>query len=208
MGQSEPIGAAKALVSIDDYLAGERLADERHEYFDGRIVAMAGESGAHGDISANLLMHIASRLRGKNCRARTKDTKVLSGPLLSSGSTTRGVFSYPDIVVICGEPIYHDAAEDVILNPKAIVEVLSPSTEKFDRGLKFERCQAWNPTLADYLLVSQERMNVEHFSRNPDGSWTYVRHFAPNSAASIASIDCELKLEEIYERIVFPESNQ
>src|SRR5262245_24970651 len=169
MGQ--PQAKAKSAYTIDQYLKIERASEERHEYVDGEIYAMAGESGEHGDISVNVVVSLGSQLRGTSCRARTKDTKVCSGPILRSGSSTRGIFSYPDVVVVCGEPEYHDAYKDVILNPTAIVEVLSTSTEAFDRGEKFTRYQTWNPTLTDYLLVSQDQPQVEHFHRQADGSW-------------------------------------
>jgi Uma2 family endonuclease len=130
----------------DQYLALERASEERHLYLDGDIYAMAGESGKHGDIAANLVIALGTQLKGTPCRARTKDTKVRSGLGPASGQAIRGMFSYPDVVVICGEPEYHDAHRDVILNPTAIVEVLSPTTEAFDRGEKFTRYQTWNPT--------------------------------------------------------------
>src|SRR5262245_44219153 len=111
--------------TIDQYLAIERAADERHWYLDGEIQAMAGESGPHGDISSNVIIALGIQLKGTPCRVRAKDTKVRSGPILSAGESTRGLFSYPDILVICGEPEYHDALADVVLNPKVILEVLS-----------------------------------------------------------------------------------
>src|SRR5579862_826762 len=155
--------------TVEQYLAIDRGSEDRHWYLDGEIYAMSGESGEHGDITVNCVVSLGSQLKGKPCRARSKDTKVRSGPTLKAGETTRFLFSYPDIVVACGEPKYLDAHTDVILNPTAIVEVLSPSTEAFDRGEKFNRYQTWNPTLTDYLLVSQDSPQVEHFVRQKDG---------------------------------------
>jgi Uma2 family endonuclease len=131
------------LHSIEEYLALERASEERHEYLDGLVYAMAGESGEHGDISVNLVREVSVQLRGTSCRARTKDTKVLSGPRPIHTRSKQGLFSYPDLVVICGEPQYHDEFTDVILNPAVIIEVLSESTESFDRGEKFHRYQVW-----------------------------------------------------------------
>ena len=190
--------------SVDEYLAIERASEERHEYVDGEIYAMAGENGEHGDITVNLVVSLGSQLRGTSCRARTKDTKVCSGPILRSDSSTRVMFSYPDVVFVCGEPEYHDDYKDVILNPTAIVEVLSKTTEAFDRGEKFTRYQTWNPTLTDYLLVSQDRPQIEHFHRQADGSWSYQRFTDLEATVSIPSIQCVLKLADVYERIVFP----
>jgi Uma2 family endonuclease len=130
---------------------------------------------------------------------------VRSGPDPKRRSTTEGLYSYPDIVVICGGPQYHDQYRDVILNPAVIIEVLSESTEVFDRGEKFHRYQTWNPTLTDYLLVSQSSPLVEHYVRQPDGSWSYSIYQGLEQSLVIKSIDCTLRLTEIYDRIVFPE---
>jgi Uma2 family endonuclease len=192
--------------TIDQYLAMERSAEERHYYLDGEIYAMAGESDAHGDISVNVVASLANQLKGTPCRVRTKDTRVRSGPILSAGATTRGLFSYPDILVICGEPEHHDAFRDVILNPKVIVEIMSESTEAFDRGEKFTRLQTWNPTLTDYVLVSQSRPQLEHYTRQADGSWSYRRTIGLDAGVAIASIQCALKLADVYDRVVFAEA--
>jgi Uma2 family endonuclease len=189
------------------YLKIERSAEERHYYLDGEIYAMAGESPAHGDISTNLVVVLGNQLRGTPCRVRTKDTKVRSGPILSAGETTRGLFGYPDVVVLCGEPEYHDAMKDVVLNPKAIVEVLSESTEAFDRGEKFTRLQTWNPSLTDYVLVSQDRPQIEHFTRQADGTWSYRLTTGLDAAVVIASIQCTLRLADVYERVTFEEES-
>src|SRR4051794_11145014 len=160
------------LYTIEEYLAMERQAEERHEYLDGYLFLMSGESDAHGEISANIAGLLHPQLRGTPCRMRIKDTKVRSGPLPRRGSR-KGLFSYPDFVVICGEPQFHDEHTDVVLNPTVIIEVLSESTESFDRGEKFLRYQLWSPTLSDYLLVSQAWPAIEHFIRQPNGSWSY-----------------------------------
>jgi Uma2 family endonuclease len=113
------------------------------------------------------------------------------------------MFSYPDLVVICGEPEYHDSIKDVILNPRVITEVLAPSTEAFDRGEKFSRYQAWNPTLSDYILVSQDKAQVEHFVRQADGTWSYRRHTGLEANVVIESIGCTLNLADVYDRVRF-----
>jgi Uma2 family endonuclease len=192
------------LYTIDEYLTFERASQEKHQYLDGRILAMAGESDAHGDITVNIVGILHAQLRGKPCRARTKDTKVRSGPAPRLHGSKSGLFSYPDVLMICGEPQYHDDQTDVILNPTAIIEVLSPSTEAFDRGEKFVRYQLWNPTLSDYVLVTHHRAQVEHFSRNAAGRWSYDVVFGLESKITIPSIGCTLSLAEIYERVKFP----
>jgi Uma2 family endonuclease len=202
-----PMGAPKLKhrYTVDEYLKTERAAVERHIYLDGEIFAMANESGAHADISVNIVASVATQLKGSPCRARTKDTKVRSGPIPETGHSTKGMFSYSDIVVVCGEVEYHDAYKDVILNPKAIFEVLSESTEAFDRGEKFHRFQRHNPTLTDYVLVSQDKAQVEHYYRQPDGEWMYRLHSGLDASVVIGSIGCTLRLTDVYDRVVFPE---
>ncbi len=195
------------LYSLEEYLKIDRNSTaERYEYVGGEIHAMAGESGEHGDISINLVLEIASQLKGKNCRTRSKDTKVRSGMFPLKRPLRKGMVSYPDLVVICGEPQYHDEFRDVILNPQVIIEVLSDSTADFDRGDKFHRYQLWNPTLTDYLLVSQDKPRVEHFVRQDDGSWNYRVYDGLAAKFNIASIECHLDLANIFDRIEFPES--
>jgi Uma2 family endonuclease len=190
--------------TVDQYLAFERAADERHIFLDGEVFAMAGESDPHGIITVNLVITLGSQLKRNPCSVRTKDTKVRSGIGPISGHTVKGMFSYPDIAVICGESEFHDAHKDVILNPTAIIEVLSPSTEAFDRGEKFMRYRAWNTTLTDYLLVSQDKPLVEHFTKLPDGSWSYRDYTGLEAVVAITSIGCTLKLADVYDRITFP----
>ena len=190
-------------ITVDQYLALERASSERHEYLDGVIYAMAGESEQHGDITFNLPGLLFPQLRGTPCRGRTKDTKVRSGPFPEGRECASGLYSYPDIVVVCGERQFHDAFKDVVLNPTAIFEVLSPSTEVFDRGEKFIRYQKWNPTLRDYVLISQDKPQIEHYRKQEDGTWSYRLHTELESSVAIPSIGCTLKLAEVYERIVF-----
>jgi Uma2 family endonuclease len=205
--ENVPMGAPKLKprLTVDEYLAMERAAFERHIYFDGEIFAMAGESDAHGIISVNVIVSLGTQLKGTPCQARTKDTKVRSGPIPESGRSKKGMFSYPDILVICGEPEFHDAYTDVILNPKVIVEILSESTEAFDRGEKFQRLQKHNPTLTDYILISQDKPQIEHFRRQRKGSWSYDSHAGLEANVVITSIDCTLKLADVYDRVVFAE---
>lgn len=190
--------------TVDQYLAMEHAAEERHEFLDGAIFAMAGESLAHGRLSQNLSGLFYNQLKGTNCEALTKDTKVRSGPTPMSGHSARGLFSYPDLLVICGEPEFHDAFKDVILNPTVIVEVLSPKTEANDRGEKFIEYQTHNPTFQEYVLVSQDQPQIEMFTRQADGTWNYQRVAGLEASLAIPSIHCTLKLADVYERIVFP----
>lgn len=195
---------SELLYSVAEYLKLERRSEERHEYLDGRIWEMAGETGAHADICTNLTRVISTQLLGTRCRARSKDTKVRSGPTPQARRVTKGLFSYPDLVVICGEPEYLDEHQDVIINPAVIIEVLSESTEVFDRGEKFLRYQVWNPTLVDYLLISQNKPLVEHFVRQSNGAWLYRFYQGFDQATRIDSVDCMLNPSDVYDRIIFP----
>ena len=190
--------------TVDEYLASERESKERHEYLDGLIYLMAGESPEHADICMNLSRIVSSQLLGAPCRAWSKDTKVRTGPILKSRYSTKGLYSYPDLLVVCGEPKFHDEHRDVLLNPTVIIEVLSTTTEAFDRGAKFIRYRTYIESLTDYLMVSQELGLVEHFTRRQDGQWAIAATVTDmDESVSVASIGCELRLSEVYDRIVF-----
>jgi Uma2 family endonuclease len=194
----------KVLYSVDEYLAIERESEERHEFLDGEIYEMAGESPAHGAICTNLTRIVSTDLLGSPCQAFSKDTKVRSGPLLQSRRTTKGLFSYPDLVVVCGEMQFHDEHQDVLLNPTVIIEVLSPATHAFDRGKKWLRYQTWIPTLSDYLMVAQSRPQIEHYQRQANGQWLYSRIKGLEGIVRIPSVGVTLKLADVYDRVVFP----
>jgi Uma2 family endonuclease len=201
MGPALPKTKAETY-TIAEYLAFEREATTRHEYIDGNIVAMAGESGEHADICVNLVGELRAQLKGTRCRVRFKDTKVRSSGLVSPKSR-KGLFSYPDLVVICGEPSYHDEYRDVVINPAVIIEVLSPSTQEFDRLGKFARYRLWNPTLTDYVLVWQTAPIVEHYTRQENGDWRHRFYYRPDENLVIESIACSLPLAEIFDRVDF-----
>ena len=160
--------------TIAEYLVLERESEERHEYLDGEVYLMSGESPEHGAICMNLSVIVGSQLRGTPCQAFAKDTKVRSGPPPRPGSPMRGLFSYPDLLVVCGDLQFHDTFRDVLLNPTLIIEVLSDSTEAFDRGEKFRRYRTWLPTLTDYLLVSQDKPLIDHYHRVEPNKWELI----------------------------------
>ena len=190
--------------TVEQYLEIERKSGERHYYVDGVIYEMAGESDEHGEITVNLVRELSTQLMDTPCRVRTKDTKVQSGP--ANPLSRKVVFSYPDVLVICGELQFRDEHRDVIINPAVIVEVLSESTEAFDRGEKFLRYQLWNPTLTDYILVSQTTPLVEHSIRQADGGWlTYARR-GLSQVVEIKSINAALNLTRVYDRVGFSDS--
>lgn len=194
------------LFSEEEYLNFERQAFERSEYINGVIYQIAGESPNHGRISANLVAMIVSHLRGKPCEAFTKDMKVRSGPLPLQPRLTKGLYSYPDIVVVCGRLQFLDEHRDVLVNPTVIIEVLSDSTEVFDRKHKFIRYQTHLPMLQDYMLVWQERpvMEIYHRESATHDEWRYTRVSEITGSIRIPAIDCTLKLSEVYDRVEFP----
>lgn len=197
------MGLPKTILSEDEYLAFEREAEERHVYVDGEIFAMAGGSDEHSDISTNVVVALSNQLDDGPCRGWTQNTRVRSGPLPKSRKRPAGLNSYPDVVVICDEPKHLDEHRDVLLNPSAIVEVLSESTEAFDRSLKFARFQKYNPTLTDYILISQDRPQIDHYHRQSDGSWTYKCYEGIKAIVKIDSLKCRLKAADVYKRVKF-----
>lgn len=180
----------------EEYLEFERRAETRHEYLDGMIYEMAGESLAHSQICVNLAGELRGQLKGKPCQALSPNMKVRT--------SEAGLFAYPDVTVVCGEPLFHDRQRDVLLNPTVIIEVLSPSTERYDRGKKFMRYCSAVETLSDYILVSQDMPLLEHLERQADGRWLHAFVRGLESKLYLASIDCEIRFSEVYERVVFP----
>ena len=190
--------------TVCEYLAFERTACDRHEYLDGLIYAMAGESLAHGRLCTNLTMLLATHLRGTPCEVLSKDTKVRSGP--ARADSREGLYSYPDVVVVCGAPQSADDSPEVLEHPRVLIEVLSPTTAAFDRGEKWDRYRTWLPSLQDYVLVAQDRPAIEHWHRQPDGTWHAALIEGLGAMLRLASIDCSLLLQDIYERVVLPGS--
>jgi Uma2 family endonuclease len=202
------MGLPKTILTEDEYLDFERAALDRHQYVDGQVFAMAGASPAHHGISANVFGSLLNQLADGPCLVWDKDVKVRSGPLPKSPKRPAGLYSYPDIVVICEEPKFLDEHQDVLLNPSVLIEVLSESTEAFDRGLKFARLQRYSPSLTDYVLISQDRPQIEHYHREKDGSWKYTSHAGLKATARIDSIKCKLKAAEVYKRVKFADLDE
>jgi Uma2 family endonuclease len=176
-----------------EYLALERESDIKHEFYDGQAFAMAGASLAHARIVANLVIALQSRLGGR-CEALSSDMRVKVG--------ANGLHTYPDVVVICSKPQLEDQVQDTLLNPGIIFEVLSPSTERYDRGRKFALYQGLE-SLTDYLLVSQDMARVEHFAREDAGHWRFTAYDGLDSVVEIESIQCNIPAADIFARIDF-----
>lgn len=195
----------QSLATAEVYLAFEREAKERHEWLDGLIYKMAGESPDHSIIGSNINAQLNFQLRGKTCAVYQPNMKVYSR--LPTDTNLEGLFSYPDVLVVCGKPLFHDQYRDVVVNPKVIFEVLSKSTEAYDRSEKFARYRQ-NKSLTDYILVSQSRPSIEHFTRKPRGRWDISFETEMKASVQIASIGCRLKLADVYDRIEFPQERE
>ncbi len=131
----------------EEYLEYEPRADERHEFVDGHLYTMAGESLSHSRICVNITREVSNALLGKPCEALSPNMKVRT--------SNASLFSYPDLTIVGGEPLFHDRKRDVVVNPKAVFEVLSPSNERYDRTIKFQRYRMGNETLTDYIVTIQ-----------------------------------------------------
>lgn len=202
---STPQAKLVSYFSEEEYLAMERASDVKHEYLDGNIYAMAGEMPAHGRISVNLVGELYPQLKGTQCEVFTKDTKVRSGPDPKPSWPPKGLFSYPDVVILCGEAKYHDHYRDVLLNPKIIIEVLSEGTAEYDFGEKFRRYREWLPTLSEYILVSSLEPMIEHYRRQPNNDWLLSTLTSLEAVLAIESVGCTVKLSDVYARVDFQE---
>src|SRR5215210_5794527 len=189
-----PLQRAMAVFMPEEYLDLERQSEIRHEFLDGTVYAMSGESLAHSIICFNLSGILHLQLRGTKCSGLSPNMKVRAGEA--------GLYAYPDLAVFCGEAVFHDRHGDVLLNPTVIFEVLSRSTQAYDRGEKFERYKTIE-SLTDYVLVSQDQPRFEHFSRQPDGSWSHAELDGADAALTLDSINCRVRLADIYDRIDF-----
>lgn len=174
-----------------EYLAIERQSQTRSEFLDGRIFAMTGASRKHGLIAGNTFASLHAQLKGRACEAFASVMRV--------EVSTTGLYTYPDVVVVCGELQFFDEELDTLLNPTLIVEVLSPSTADYDRGGKATHYRAL-PSLRELLFVSQDTMLVEHWLRQTGEQWFFTTTSDPAATLELPSIGCALRLEEIYER--------
>jgi Uma2 family endonuclease len=182
----------KTAYAPEEYLAIEREAEFKSEYFDGEIFAMAGASRKHNLISLNAAVSLHNQLKKSSCEVYSSDMRVKVSPT--------GLYTYPDIVIVCDTPQFEDSVFDTLINPLVIIEILSPGTESYDRGKKFENYRTL-PSLAEYIMISQNRCYIEHYIRQPDNTWLFSETRDMADGVQIASVECELTLEEIYARV-------
>jgi Uma2 family endonuclease len=177
-----------------EYLRIERAAEWKSEYIDGEMFAMAGASTRHNIIALNVGSELHGLLRDTPCFVVSADQRVATDP--------QRHYTYPDVVVICPPTEFVDEHRDTVLNPKVIVEVLSDTTEKYDRGAKFERYRGV-PTLSDYLLVAQDRVHIELYTRQDDGGWFLREWNDPAAVIEIPSLSRSLAVAEVYAKVTF-----
>ena len=174
-----------------EYLTRERAAETKSEYVDGMLVAMTGATRTHILITVNIVREISLQLRSQPCEVYSQDMRVRI--------TEGGMYAYPDVVVVCGAPEFEDDEFDVLLNPTLIVEVLSGTTEGYDRGLKFARYR-WRASLQDYVLVAQDRISVERYSRQGE-LWVLTEAAGIDEEMELPSIGCTLALRDVYDKV-------
>lgn len=189
--------AEKHRYTVSEYLQYEQEALERHEYRNGEIIAMAGGTYNHSLIVANTIRELGIALKGKPCRVLDSNLRIRSRRV--------PLFTYPDISVVCGEPQFDpdDRSGQTIINPRVLIEVLSPSTEAYDRGAKFNFYRQLEP-LEEYVLISQDAPRIETFYRQPEGTWLFAAVGELESRVRLRSLGLELLLQEIYSGVTFP----
>lgn len=184
----------KPYLTPEQYLEIERAADFKSEYFDGEMFAMSGAREAHNLVVANLLRELGNQLRNRPCRVYPSDMRILVN--------STGLYAYPDVTALCGAPQFLDGVADTLLNPELIVEVLSPSTEAYDRGLKFDHYKNIG-AMRDYLLLATDRIHADLYTRQPDNRWLLTSSSEPEASLTIESLGMQLIVSTLYEKIEF-----
>ena len=178
----------------EEYLAIERNAEIKSEYYQGEMFAMSGASYRHVVIVGNLLVNLRLKLRGKRCTPTASDLRLQVAPT--------GLYTYPDVMVTCGAPQFADPKPDTLTNPTAVIEVLSDSTRDYDLGRKFHHYRTIE-SLREYITVDQDAPKVIHQIRQPDNTWSFTDYSELTATLTLPSLDCTLSLGEIYEDIEF-----
>lgn len=184
----------KRKLTPEEYLEIERKAEYKSEYFNGEIYAMSGARRNHNKIATNVGGLIWQHLKGKDCESYSNDMRVFV--------PKTGLYTYPDVVVVCGEPKFQDNVFDTLLNPILLVEVLSDSTEGYDRGKKFQHYRSIE-SLREYVLVSQDEARIEKYLKQGAGFWVLSDAFGLDAKINFDSIDCEIALNEVFDKVNF-----
>ena len=183
----------KKRMSQEEHLEFERGSDEKHEYLNGQIFAMSGAKRNHNKIVANLSGLLWQDLKDKDCEFYPNDMRVFV--------PKTGLYTYPHLVVVSGEPKFQDAVPDILLNPVLLMDVLSESTEGYDRGRKFQHYRSIE-SLKEYVLVSQDEARIEKYIKQGDGFWVLSEAVGLDSEINLDSIECDLRLSEIFAKVI------
>lgn len=182
----------------EEYLELEEAAEYKSEYIDGRIVPMAGGTTNHNDIAGNIYAHLKLALRGQNYKVFIGDVRLWV--------PRYRVYTYPDVMVISGEPVFEGNRTDTVTNPLMIVEVLSKSTKNYDQGDKFDYYRSI-PEFREYLLIDQYKFHVKHFAKTSEGKWLLTEYESVDAVLALSAIEWQIQFSEIYEGVKF-ESNE
>jgi len=191
------VAAHPIYTSVDEYLRLEEKSQTKHEYIGGKIVAMAGATPEHNLILVNAITELRTQLRKRGCLVFPSDQKV---------RMPSGLFAYPDISIVCGKPQYDDKHPDILLNPLVVVEVLSPTTERYDRVLKFAHYRSLQ-SLQEYVLIAQDAFYIGRYTRQENGEWLYDDAIGREAELKLRAIDITLVLSVIYEDVDVPDED-
>lgn len=180
--------------SETEYLEIEQGLETRHEFYQGEMFAMSGASRDHNQIAFNLALCLGTQLKNRNCTAYIADMRVKV--------TATGLYTYPDGLITCEPPQFADEKLDTLLNPQVVIEILSDSTEKYDRGKKFEHYRRI-PSLREYVLISQDHAHVERFLLDENGHWVLSEVTGCDQTLALTSVDCHLPLAELYAKVAY-----
>ena len=181
-----------------EYLDFERASEFKHEFIDGEVFAMTGASERHNLISVSTLAALYSQLRGGSCKVYPADMRLKV--------QASGLYTYPDISIVCGDAQFGDERLDTLLNPTVLIEILSPSTERYDRGRKFQDYRKL-PSLREYVLIAQDAPHVERYRLQDNGNWELADAEGLDARLELTSIGCTLALADIYEQVTFGEDD-
>jgi len=182
----------KIYLTPAEYLAFERTQEYKSEYWAGQVLAMAGASERHNLIETNVIIALGSQLRGKSCKVYPSDMRVKV--------PATGLYTYPDVTVMCGKAQFEDIDRDTLLNPTVIVEILSKSTENYDRGKKFQNYRTLE-SLTEYVLIAQDAVHIEHYIRQPDNQWLLSEAKDLSAVVDLPTIQCTLALIDVYDKV-------
>lgn len=189
----------KRYITEEEYSELEQTSTIKHEYYQGEIYAMTGGTENHNLLGGNIHATLHTQLRRRPCKVYNSDQKI---KVLATGLHT-----YPDVTVACGEAQFIDRPHLTLINPIVIVEVLSPSTERYDRGMKFQHYRTIS-TLQEYLLIAQDQHRIECYVRQESGVWLLSEAIGLEARVTLRSIDCTLTLEDVYEKVVLEEDDE